>query len=261
MAKRRGIGTIGNRRTEIIYGIHPVVEALRANRRAFQSVHLAAGRRGRSSGWVSRIAKLAEPRHIPLVNMTADQIAAMSGTDEHQGIAAKVSAYPLTGIETVIPDPCPQDLFLVMLDHVVDPHNFGAILRTAHCAGVSGVFVSKDRSAPPSATVSKISAGALEHMDIVRVTNMVRTMETLKSKGVWVAGLDRGARDSVFSLDFPAPIALVIGGEQKGIRPLVKKHCDMLCAIPQAGSIDSLNASVAGAIVMYEVYRQRSSRQ
>jgi len=185
----------------------------------------------------------------------------MTGTDEHQGIAAKVSTYPLTGIEKVIRDPHSDDLFLVMLDHVVDPHNFGAILRTAHCAGVSGVVISKDRSAPPSATVSKVSAGALEHVDIARVTNMVQTMKTLKRKGVWVVGLDPDARDSVFSFDFPTPIALVIGGEQKGIRPLVKKHCDILCAIPQAGRIDSLNASVAGAIVMYEVFRQRSLRE
>ena len=150
--------------------------------------------------------------------------------------------------------------FLLLLDHIVDPHNLGALLRTAFCAGLDGVVITKDRSAQPSPAVSKASAGTMEHISLTRVTNMVSTIKTLKESGLWVAGLDKHIGQSIYTSDLTGPMALVIGSEEKGIRPLVRKHCDLMIAIPQIGDVDSLNASVAGGVVMYEIYRQREAK-
>jgi 23S rRNA (guanosine2251-2'-O)-methyltransferase len=148
---------------------------------------------------------------------------------------------------------------ILALDHIVDPHNLGAVLRTALCSGVAAVLIPKDRSAPPTPVVSKISAGALEHIQLVQVTNLARSLELLKSMGLWVVGLDRDAEHRVFGLDLDMPLVLVVGGEEKGIRPLVRKACDILVSIPQSGPLDSLNASVAAAIALYEICRQRTA--
>lgn len=150
-----------------------------------------------------------------------------------------------------------QDPCVVALDQVVDPQNFGAIARTAHCAGVHGILIPKHHSAPPSAAASKASAGALEHMRVAGVTNLVDALKRLKSEGLWVAGADQHGARTVFDIDLTGPILIIVGGEEKGIRPLVKKQCDYLVAVPQVGPIGSLNASAASAVVMYEVYRQR----
>jgi 23S rRNA (guanosine2251-2'-O)-methyltransferase len=147
--------------------------------------------------------------------------------------------------------------FLILLDGIVDPRNLGALMRTAICAGAEAIIIPKDRSAGPSAIVSKASAGALEHLNLVRVTNIPNTIKALKEIGYWITGLDMAADHSLFSCDLSGPVALVIGGEEKGIRPLVRKQCDYLVSIPQAGPVDSLNASVAGAVVMYEIFRQK----
>ena len=147
--------------------------------------------------------------------------------------------------------------FLLLLDNIMDPHNLGALIRTALCVGVNGVIIPKDRSAQPTPTVSKSSAGALEHICLSRVTNMVNTITMLKKSGLWIAGMDKISADSIFTCDMKRFNAIVIGGEGKGLRPLVKKNCDMLLSIPQTGPLDSLNASAAGAVVMYEAFRQR----
>ena len=151
--------------------------------------------------------------------------------------------------------------FLLLLDHIVDPHNLGALLRTAFCAGLDGVVITKDRSAKPTPAVSKASAGTMEHISLSRVTNMVSTIKTLQAAGLWVVGLDKHTGQSIYTSELTGPIALVIGSEEKGIRPLVKKNCDLMVAIPQVGNVDSLNASVAGGVVMYETYRQRIKKQ
>jgi 23S rRNA (guanosine2251-2'-O)-methyltransferase len=147
--------------------------------------------------------------------------------------------------------------FLLLLDNIMDPHNLGALIRTALCVGIDGVIIPKDRSAQPSPTVSKASAGALEHISLSRVTNMVDTIKMLKKNGLWIAGMDKMSTESIFTCDLKGFNAIVIGGEGKGVRPLVKKHCDILLSIPQIGPLDSLNASVAGAVAMYEIFRQR----
>ena len=149
--------------------------------------------------------------------------------------------------------------WLLLLDQVVDPQNFGAMVRTAHCAGMQGIILTKDRSAPPSAAASKASAGALEHMFVAYATNLVEVIKGLKTNGVWVAGADRGGDRPLFDADLAGPLALVIGGEDKGLRPLVRKHCDFTLSIPQTGPVGSLNASVAAAVIIYESYRQRSA--
>jgi 23S rRNA (guanosine2251-2'-O)-methyltransferase len=150
-----------------------------------------------------------------------------------------------------------QDALVLLLDQIVDPQNLGAISRTAQCIGAHGVVLTKDRSAPLSPAASKASAGSLEHTRVAVVTNLVHAITELKKNGLWVAGADRTGLDDLFKTDLTGPIALVIGSEGKGLRPLVKRHCDFVISIPQTGPIGSLNASVAAAVIMYEIYRQR----
>jgi 23S rRNA (guanosine2251-2'-O)-methyltransferase len=141
-----------------------------------------------------------------------------------------------------------------MLDHIVDPQNLGAVIRTALCVGVDGVILPKDRCASPTPAVSKASAGALEH---IRLTNMVQTIQHCKRAGIWIIGLQKEAAQSIYSGDLTESIAIVLGGEQKGIRPLVQMNCDFMVSIPQRGPVGSLNASAAAAVAMYEAFRQR----
>ena len=244
-------------KTEILYGIHPVCEAFKAARRTILEVYISSSRK--PEGKISRIIEGLGLKKIPLKKVPSDTLKSLTGTETHQGIAAKVSRLPLPGPEALyrfIQDDSRK--FLLLLDNVVDPHNLGALIRTAVCVGIQGVVFTKDRSAAPTPAVSKGSAGALEHASLFRVTNMVNTIRELKNKKLWVMGMDRDAGKSVFESDLSGPVAIVIGGEERGIRPLVKKHCDFMFSIPQTGKINSLNASVAGAIVMYEAFRQRA---
>ena len=203
---------------------------------------------------------MAANRQILIRVLNPDQFDKMVGNAFHQGISAKVNPYPFTPLNTLIAktDITGEAPFLLLLDHVTDARNMGALVRTAVCAGVTGIITTKDRAAPITATVCQASAGAVEHAQIARVTNMVTTIKALKQSGLWIAGLDKAARQSVFEQNLSGPLAVVIGSEEKGIRPLVKKNCDFLLAIPQQGAVDSLNASVAGGIVMYEIFRQRT---
>ena len=148
-------------------------------------------------------------------------------------------------------------LFLIILDNVVDPHNLGAIIRSALAVDVDGIIIPKDRAVGPTPAVSKASAGMLEHASLSRVTNIVATIKILKEKGLWLFGLDSAATQSLYDSDLSGAAALIVGGEEKGIRPLVKKNCDVLLSIPQSERVESLNASVAAAVAMYEVFRQR----
>lgn len=246
-------------KTEILYGIHPVSEALKAGRRKFFEVYLA---QHKDSKRAEKTATIAESLNIPLKKVKAFELSSITGNDRHQGIGARVSPYPLAE-PTDIYDNIKADKnpFLLLLDSIIDPHNLGALIRTALCAGVEGIIIPKDRSASPTPAVSSASAGALEHVRLALVTNMVTSIKELKKKGVWVAGMDKTLQKSIFSFDFSCALAIVIGGEEKGIRSLVKKHCDFLISIPQKGKINSLNASAAGAVVMYEAFRQRKFKK
>jgi len=237
-----------------------VIEAFKAGRRTFFKVYIA---KDKVSKRLDTVVSLAESLKIPVEKITASQLTSMTGTDLHQRVGARVSPYNLVHTPDVFSkiQPDKENLFLLLLDNVVDPNNLGAIIRTALCFGIDKIFIPKDRSASPTPTVSKASAGALEHVSLSRVTNMTNTIKMLKEKGLWIAGMDKDAGRSIFSVDLTGPLAVVIGGEEKGIRPLVKKHCDFLISIPQKEQIDSLNASVAGAIVMYEGFRQREYKK
>ena len=242
---------------EILYGIHPVAEALKAGRREFVEIYLAGEK---LSGRVLQTAALAKTRGIPVKKMSAAQLAAIARSEMHQGIGAGVGPYPLVDMDIILNKPADNGRghFLLMLDSILDPHNFGALVRTADAVGIDGIIMPKDRSAPPSPAVSKASSGALEHVLLARVTNMVSTIKELKRQGIWIVGMDRDADRSLFGSDLADSIAFIIGGEEKGIRPLVKQNCDFLVSIPQAGRVESLNASAAGAVVMYEAFRQRT---
>jgi len=242
---------------EILYGIHPVIEALKAGRRDFFEIYLVGEK---ISGRTLQAAVLAESRGIPVKKMSAAQLGVITKSGMHQGIGAGVGPYPPVDMETILNRSAGRGSrhFLLMLDNILDPHNFGALVRTADCVGIDGIIMPKDRSAPPSPTVSKASSGALEHVLLARVINMVSTIKELKRQKVWIVGMDRNTDRSLFRSDLTESIAIIIGGEEKGIRPLVKKNCDFLVSIPQAGRVESLNASVAGAVVMYEAFRQRT---
>lgn len=240
-------------KTEILYGIHPVFEALQARRRHFQEIYAASPPHNPR---ISKILAEAEALGIPVSSSNRPRLQSLAGADAHQGIAARVSPLPLSDFDALIaPETLPR-LFL-LLDGIVDPHNLGALIRTALCAGVSGVVIPKDRSAGSTPAVSKASAGALEHIRLATVVNMVAAIKSLKNSGVWVMGLDKDGDRSLYDNDFTGNTAIVVGGEENGIRPLVKKHCDFLCSIPQSGPVVVLNASVAGAVAMYEAFRQR----
>ena len=243
-------------KAEILYGFHPVYEALKASRRTFQQVYIVEQMKSRR---IERIVLEASRKKLPIQKVNRATLQTIVGNISHQGIAAKVTPYPLADVAVLMDRALSgrRPAFILLLDNIVDPHNLGAILRTAVGAGVDGVIIPKDRSAFPTPAVSKISSGALEYICLAQVNNMVRTVQMLKERGLWIVGLDQHAADSIFSADLTVAMGLIIGGEEKGIRPLVRKTCDCLISIPQTGKVGSLNASVAGAIVMYESYRQR----
>lgn len=239
-------------KTEILYGIHPVYEALRAGRREVFDVYLG---QERPSGRLAGLLALAESIPLPVHRVKPEKLSALAGSDTHQGIGIRVGPLPLVDIEMILSRSLRP--LVILLDGVIDPQNFGAVVRTALCAGADGMIVAKDRAAPLSPAAAKASAGGLEHLPLARVTNLVSTMAALKTAGLWITGLDRAAVSSVYETDLAGAVGIVIGSEHKGIRPLVRKHCDTLAAIPQHGPLDSLNASVAAGVVIYEAVRQR----
>jgi 23S rRNA (guanosine2251-2'-O)-methyltransferase len=248
------------RQTEILYGVHPVTEALGAGRRQIIEIHADTGKTSRR---LDALLRLAKNRGIPVQNLSHRGLAGLAGTDNHQGIAARVSPFPVSEWPEILSNAAAitHKTWYLLIDSVSDPQNLGALIRTALCVGVSAIIVPKDRSAGPTPTVSKTSAGALEHIRLARVTNLVYAINDLKNTGVWTFGLDAAGSESIYECDFTGNMALVIGGEETGIRPLVKRSCDFLCRIPQFGPVSSLNASVAGAVAMYEAFRQRQENR
>lgn len=242
---------------ETLYGYHPVLEALRADKRAIKTVFYT---KRQSDSRLETIFALAQAGGIPCRQLSADILKKQCGSDKHQGIGAAVSPLPLSDIDSLIDDYINSRgaEILLILDGVQDPNNLGALARTAACFRIAGIIIPKDRAATVTPAVSKASAGAVEHMAIARETNLVRTIEKLKKHNIWIVGADAGARLPLFECDMQGPLALVVGAEDKGLRPLVRQQCDFLVSIPQSDIINSLNASVAGAILMYEAFRQRN---
>lgn len=242
---------------EMLYGIHPVQEMLRVGRRICSTIWMA---RGQEQARVAEIQALADARGVPIQQADADQLEKRCGDGRHQGVVAEVGALPYSDLGLVLPpstgDGRPVPLLLA-LDSISDPQNFGAILRTALCTGAEAVILPKDRSVRPTPTVSKASAGALEHTRLIQITNLANTLDELKSGGFWVAGTDAAEGTSLYTNDLTGPMVIVIGSEGRGMRPLVRQRCDYLLSIPQVGRIGSLNASAAAAVVLYETFRQR----
>lgn len=241
---------------EVLFGFHPVMEALKAGRR---KIHAIIVDRDTPSERRAEAIQIAQDRSIAWERHTSEQIRAACGSDQHQGIAAWVSSLPNDNVKAVVTDAeaNAKSPLLVLLDGIVDPSNLGAVVRTAHCVGADAVVVAKDRAAGPTPVVSKVSAGALEHTRLCRVTNLAATIQWLKKKRFWVAGLAMEGEQPLFEADLKGPLALVIGGEGRGLRRLVREYCDFLLSIPLCGRVDSLNASAAAAVVLYEAFRQR----
>ena len=239
-----------------LFGVHPLLEALRSKARAFEVVHLQRGRRGLEVDEILRLAKMSrvsvsfEPREV------LDRVA---GTTRHQGAVGIVAAKPYAHLDDLIETAGRlESPLLLILDGIEDPHNFGAIVRSAEAAGVLGIIIPERRAVGLTATVAKASAGAVEHLPVARVVNVSQAIERLKAARFWVYALDAKGSRSYLEADYRGPVALVVGGEGRGIRPLVADRCDGRVRIPMRGKVASLNASVATAIVLYEVLRQRT---
>jgi 23S rRNA (guanosine2251-2'-O)-methyltransferase len=244
------------KQNEFLYGTHPVMEALQAKRRRINALFLDAKKR---EGQLSQFRRLADMEKIPVKTLAEQKLRDYAQNSHHQGVVAEVGPYPLVTMDQLIDmeNVTAEAPFFLITDQIVDPQNLGALMRTALAAGVHGIITPKDRSARPTPTVSKTSAGAMEHIRLAQVTNLSRTLQDLKKKDIWIYGLDQTAEATIYSTSWTGPCALVVGSEGKGIRPLVKKTCDQLVTIPQQGPVSSLNASVAGAVALYEAFRQR----
>lgn len=241
-----------------IYGINAVSEALKARGRAFEWVGMAKERHDlRLQRLIEDCRRLA----VPVRFLQRTELDRMAGNAAHQGVVAVTSAKQYSDLDDVVGAKRGQYSLVVVLDGVEDPHNLGAILRTADAAGADGIVIPERRAASVTGTVTKASAGASEHLPIAKVTNIARTVEELKERDIWTVGLDERGSQTYDALDYNMDCALVLGAEGKGLHDLVKRKCDFLVSIPMLGKVSSLNVSVAAAVVLYEIVRQRRARE
>jgi 23S rRNA (guanosine2251-2'-O)-methyltransferase len=258
-ASAKGQGKADN---ELIWGIHPVSELLK--READRIIEIIAQQKSDSKK-INAILEQAEKQSIAVRrvgNIDRECFRNRISPDSHQGVVARVRPFETVSLGRII-NKVSKEIsqgdkpVVLVLDSIQDPHNLGAILRSALAAGVTGVVLPKDRSAPLSGTVAKASAGALAHLDICRVTNISQTIQQLKDEGLWVFGAAGETEQTIYQADFSSPVCLVIGGEEKGIRKLVREQCDFLVSIPMQSDLNSLNASVAAGIILFEIVRQQ----
>lgn len=240
---------------DFVFGRHAVVEALQTPDRV-NRVFIQEGTSGRDA---AKVIELAREKGIQVQTVPKTKIEDLVGNSVHQGLVASIAAYEYANLEDVFKkaEEKGEDPFIVILDGVEDPHNLGSILRTADATGVHGIIIPKRRSASLTATVAKASTGAIEHVPVVRVTNLTQTIEQLKARGVWVFGTDMNGTD-YRKWNTSGPLAIVMGNEGKGVSRIVKESVDEMVTIPMVGHVQSLNASVASALMMYEVFRNRS---
>jgi 23S rRNA (guanosine2251-2'-O)-methyltransferase len=243
---------------DVLYGLHPVEEALRAGTRPLDHLSVSRERDARRDPRMDAVLELARAKGIRISTEPRDQLTRHCKTDAHQGIVAFVRERKFLALEDLL-RPTAGPKFLLALDGVEDPHNLGALLRSADGAGIDGVVLPERRSAPLSAVTAKSSAGASEHVRIAQVVNITRALEAMKKNHIWIVGLDERGTPDYTDFDFRQDVCLVLGSEGSGLHDLVKRTCDHLLRIPMAGSVSSLNVSVAGAVVMYEAMRQRRS--
>lgn len=240
-----------------IYGINSVSEALKARGRAFEWVGVAKERHDLR---LQRVIEECRKQKVPVRFLQRAELDQLAGNNSHQGVVAVTSTKQYNDLDDVIEGKRGEYSLLVVLDGVEDPHNLGAILRTADAAGADGAVIPERRAAGITGTVAKASAGASAHLPVAKVTNIARTLEELKSKNIWTVGLDQRAPQRYDQIDYKMDCAIVLGGEGKGLHDLVKRKCDFLVSIPMLGMVSSLNVSVAGGVVLYEAVRQRQNQ-
>ena len=249
--------------SRFLYGINPVIEALRAHPKDVARVLVERGAKGRVSQGAERVIALAQEHRVPVEEVPAHELSRRASGGVHQGVGADLRELELLEAEDMldVASSRGQPAFLLMLDGVTDPMNFGALVRSAHALGAHGVAVPKDRAAGITPTVAKAAAGALEHCAVAQVTNVSRALEIWKEAGVWTVALAADGEQELSAIDLTSPIAIVLGSEGKGVRQLVRKTCDHVARIPMGGNVGSLNVAAAGAIALYEVARQRGKKQ
>jgi 23S rRNA (guanosine2251-2'-O)-methyltransferase len=243
-----------NENKDYIIGKNPVMEALRSERDINKILIAESSQRGQ----MQPLIQLAKEANVIVQFVPKKKIDQISD-ENHQGVLAYVAAYQYAEIDDLFAaaDKKNEPPFFLLLDEIEDPHNLGSIMRTADAVGAHGIIIPKRRAVGLTATVAKASTGAIEHIPVVRVTNMARTIDDLKERGIWIAGTDASGKQDYRQFDGTMPLGLVIGSEGKGMGRLVRDKCDFLINLPMAGKVTSLNASVAAALLMYEVYRRR----
>jgi len=245
---------------QIIYGIHPVKEALKSSRLQIQKILVGTQT---PHPLLQSILDLANQRKVPVTFTTKESLEKMTQGAVHQNVVGLVSETSYVDVGDILShwkEERTKALFLI-LDGIQDPQNLGALIRTALGCGVHGIVIPKDRSVGITPVVIKASAGAVAYLPIARVVNIATTIDALKKEGIWVYGASGEAKDLIYQMDLNIDLAIVIGGEGKGIRPLVKKKCDRLFSIPMKGNVSSFNASVSGGMILYEVMRQRFAKE
>ena len=247
--------------SRLVYGIHPVEELLRSRGRDVSLVYLAEGETGAA---MRNLAEAAKSSRVLVANVARAELDALADGGVHQGVIAVAGEFRYRDPQSLIDEVMSrgEEPLLLVLDSVQDPQNLGALIRSAHVLGAHGVVLPKDRAAHITPSVVKASAGASEHLPIALCTNIVRTLEEMKERGIWVAGAVAGGEARApWVLDLAGPLAIVLGAEGKGLRPLVLRACDLQVEIPMAGQVASLNVSAAGAVLLYEALRQRRGRR
>lgn len=238
-----------------IAGRNPVLEAIKSER----DIHQIFIAEGSQKGSMQTIIKAAKNKRISVQMVPRQKIDRIT-KENHQGVVAEIAAYAYAELSDLFERAASrqEEPFFLVLDELEDPHNLGSILRTADASGVHGIIIPKRRAVGLTSTVAKLSTGAIEHVPVVRVTNLARTIDELKERGIWVFGTDAKESADYRQMDASLPLAIVIGSEGKGISRLLREKCDFRVQLPMAGHVTSLNASVAAALLMYEVYRKRS---
>src|SRR5262252_6142224 len=250
-------GHEGSSAKRYIYGVNPVLEAVRSHASDILRLYVVEG--SATSPAAAELVARVRSMGIRVEAVARERAAAMSHGGAHQGLVAQLRPFQYASLEDLLllGNRESSPLLLVVLDGIEDPHNLGAIIRTAHALGAHGVVIPKDRSAPVSAAVAKAAAGATELVPVAQVVNLSRAIEEIKKAGAWIAAADPTAEEPLWSAKLTGPLAIVIGGEGSGVRPGVLRHCDLRVSIPMVGRIGSLNASVAAAIILYEIARGR----
>lgn len=244
---------------DVLIGRNAVIEAIRSGR-GINKLLIADGDK---EGSVKEVISLAKEQGIVIQFVERSKIEGIAGGLRHQGVLAYVAPVAYSDLETILraAETKGEAPFLLLLDELEDPHNLGALLRTADATGVHGVLIPKRRSVPLTATVAKTSAGAVEYVPVARIGNIAQTLRKLKDKGFWVAGADMDGSQNYYEADLTGPLVLVVGSEGHGMSRLTKEQCDFIVKMPMVGKINSLNASVAGSILMYESMRQRLQKK